>query len=139
MFDCQGNLFIGLGLKLSNLILNWPVSNLYQECKDTLGFNLAAMDHLKVLESVFNLLLLLLFLVSANLYEKRRHDFIYCICLSIQQLMALRSDALFRDAKAKLQEIRSRQSKRLEAMTETKAERRKRKKQKKSSDIHAWT
>ncbi|XP_024037499.1 uncharacterized protein LOC102607925 isoform X2 [Citrus sinensis] len=72
-----------------------------KECKDTLGFNLAAMDHLK-------------------------------------QLMALRSDALFRDAKAKLQEIRSRQSKRLEAMTETKAERRKRKKQKKSSDIHAW-
>ncbi|KAG9142117.1 hypothetical protein Leryth_026104 [Lithospermum erythrorhizon] len=41
-----------------------------KECKDSLGFNLAAMDHLK-------------------------------------QLMALRSDAPFRDAKSKLLEIRS--------------------------------
>ncbi|KAL5740887.1 hypothetical protein ACOSQ2_030067 [Xanthoceras sorbifolium] len=73
-----------------------------KECKDTLGFNLAAMDHLK-------------------------------------QLMAMKSDALFRDAKEKLQEIRSQQSKRLEARAETKAEKRKKKKQKKSSSIHAWT
>ncbi|WCJ34441.1 transducin family protein / WD-40 repeat family protein [Euphorbia peplus] len=69
-------------------------------CKDTLGFNLAAMDHLK-------------------------------------QLMASRSDALFRDAKTKLQEIRSQQSKRLEARTDTTGEKRKKKKQKKSNDIHA--
>lgn len=53
--------------------------------------------------------------------------------------MALRSDALFQDAKAKLQEIRSYQSKRLEARADTKTEKRKKKKQKKSSDIHAWT
>ncbi|KAE8661176.1 putative phosphatidylinositol-4-phosphate 5-kinase [Hibiscus syriacus] len=65
-----------------------------KECRDTLGFNLAAMDHLK-------------------------------------QLMASRSDALFRDAKSKLLEIRSQQSKRLEARTETKTEKRKKKKQKK--------
>ncbi|CAN0926194.1 WD repeat-containing protein 3 [Linum grandiflorum] len=64
-----------------------------KECKDTLGFNLAAMDHLK-------------------------------------QIMASRSDALFQDAKEKLQEIRSHQSKRLEARTETKGEKRRRKKQK---------
>ncbi|XP_031280863.1 WD repeat-containing protein 3 [Pistacia vera] len=73
-----------------------------KERKDTIGFNLAAMDHLK-------------------------------------QLMALRSDALFQDAKVKLQEIRSYQSKRLEARADTKAEKRKKKKQKKSSEIHAWT
>ncbi|TXG58421.1 hypothetical protein EZV62_016250 [Acer yangbiense] len=65
-----------------------------KECKDTLGFNLAAMDHIK-------------------------------------QLMAMKSDALFQDAKGKLQEIRSQQSKRLEAREETKAEKRKKKKQKK--------
>lgn len=53
--------------------------------------------------------------------------------------MAMRSDVLFHDAKAKLQEIRLQQSKRLEARTDTKAERRKKKKQKKSSDIHAWS
>ncbi|XP_042505064.1 WD repeat-containing protein 3 [Macadamia integrifolia] len=63
-----------------------------KECKDTLGFNLAAMDHLK-------------------------------------QLMSLKSDALFRDAKTKLLEIRSRHAKRLEARTDTK-EKRKKKKQK---------
>ncbi|KAE8681981.1 expansin-A3-like [Hibiscus syriacus] len=56
-----------------------------KECHDTLGFNLAAMDHLK-------------------------------------QLMASRSDALFRDAKSKLVEIRSQQLKRLEARTEAKTE-----------------
>ncbi|KDP29196.1 hypothetical protein JCGZ_16585 [Jatropha curcas] len=65
-----------------------------KECKDILGFNLAAMDHLK-------------------------------------QLMASRSDALFRDAKTKLLEIRSQQSKRLEARTDTRDEKRKKKKQKK--------
>ncbi|OVA17951.1 WD40 repeat [Macleaya cordata] len=65
-----------------------------QKCKDTLGFNLAAMDHLK-------------------------------------QLMSLKSDALFRDAKTKLQEIRSRQTKRLEARAPGKEEKR-RKKQKSS-------
>ncbi|XP_023544503.1 WD repeat-containing protein 3-like [Cucurbita pepo subsp. pepo] len=52
-----------------------------KECKDTIGFNLAAMDHLK-------------------------------------QLMAMRSDALFQDAKLKLQEIRSQNSKRLEMRTD---------------------
>ncbi|PON49000.1 Guanine nucleotide-binding protein, beta subunit [Parasponia andersonii] len=64
-----------------------------KECKDTLGFNLAAMDHLK-------------------------------------QMMATRSDALFRGAKAKLQEIRSENSKRLEARTETREEKRRKKKNK---------
>ena len=53
--------------------------------------------------------------------------------------MASRSDALFRDAKSKLLEIRSQQSKRLEARTETKIEKRKKKKQKKSTDMHVWT
>ncbi|KAE8720367.1 hypothetical protein F3Y22_tig00020266pilonHSYRG00016 [Hibiscus syriacus] len=62
-----------------------------KECKDTLGFNLAAMDHLK-------------------------------------QLMASRWDALFRDAKSKLLEIRSRQSKRFEARSEPKTEKPKQKK-----------
>nr|CAD1835790.1 unnamed protein product [Ananas comosus var. bracteatus] len=46
-----------------------------KECKDTVGFNLAAMDHLK-------------------------------------ELMSMKSDALFRDAKATLMEIRMQQSKR---------------------------
>ncbi|XP_010548896.1 PREDICTED: WD repeat-containing protein 3 [Tarenaya hassleriana] len=70
-----------------------------KESKDTIGFNLAAMDHLK-------------------------------------QMMASRSDAPFRDAKAKLMEIRGQQSKRLEARTETKTERRRKKKQKKLEDGH---
>lgn len=65
-----------------------------KECKDTLGFNLAAMDHLK-------------------------------------QLMASRSDALFKDAKSKLLEIRSQHSKRLEARTDTREETRRKKKSKK--------
>ncbi|KAA8516595.1 hypothetical protein F0562_016899 [Nyssa sinensis] len=73
-----------------------------KECKDTLGFNLAAMDHLK-------------------------------------QLMALKSDALFQDAKAKLLEIRSRHSQSLEARTQIKEERKKKKRQKKSSDTHVWS
>lgn len=46
-----------------------------KDCKDTIGFNLAAMDHIK-------------------------------------ELLAMRSDAPFRDAKAKLMEIRQKQSKR---------------------------
>ncbi|XP_050227570.1 uncharacterized protein LOC126677138 [Mercurialis annua] len=71
-----------------------------KECKDTLGFNLAAMDHLK-------------------------------------ELMASKSDALFRDAKEKLLEIRLQQSKRLEARTDTREEKRKKKKQKKSNGLHA--
>ncbi|KGN48472.2 WD repeat-containing protein 3 [Cucumis sativus] len=61
-----------------------------KECKDTIGFNLAAMDHLK-------------------------------------QLMAMRSDALFQDAKSKLQEIRSQNSKRLEMRTDTRQVKRKKK------------
>lgn len=73
-----------------------------KECKDVLGFNLAAMDHLK-------------------------------------QLMALKSDALFQDAKTKLLEIRAQHSKRIEARTETREEKQRKKKKKKSSDEHAWT
>ncbi|KAK9124103.1 hypothetical protein Sjap_013705 [Stephania japonica] len=61
-----------------------------KECKDTLGFNLAAMDHIK-------------------------------------QLMSSRSDALFRDAKAKLVKIRSQQSNHLESLNYPKEERKKKK------------
>ncbi|KAI7751522.1 hypothetical protein M8C21_022434, partial [Ambrosia artemisiifolia] len=68
-----------------------------KECKDTLGFNLAAMDHLK-------------------------------------QLMASKSDAPFRDAKTKLLEIRSQQSKRAEGREDTKGEKRRRKKKQKKDD-----
>ncbi|KAF9597528.1 hypothetical protein IFM89_019442 [Coptis chinensis] len=67
-----------------------------KECKDTLGFNLAAMDHLK-------------------------------------QLMSSKSDALFRDAKSKLLEIRLSYSKRLDSRTSSKEEKRKKKKQKNST------
>lgn len=73
-----------------------------KECKDTLGFNLAAMDHLK-------------------------------------QLMASKSDAPFRDAKSKLLEIRSQQSKRVDARADTKGERRKKKKKQKKDDGHVWS
>lgn len=52
--------------------------------------------------------------------------------------MATRSDALFKDAKTKLLEIRLQQSKRLEARTDTKEEKRKKKKQKKSNGTPAW-
>ncbi|ESQ55947.1 hypothetical protein EUTSA_v10024329mg [Eutrema salsugineum] len=75
-----------------------------KECKDTIGFNLAAMDHVK-------------------------------------QMMASRSDAPFRDAKAKLMEIRSQQAKRMEARLDTKTERKRKKKQKRLEDGqhgHAW-
>lgn len=56
-----------------------------------------------------------------------------------QQLMAMRSDALFQDAKAKLMEIRARNTKRVKARTEAGGEKRKKKKQRKSDDsnLHA--
>ncbi|GAB4833567.1 Dip2/Utp12 protein [Ancistrocladus abbreviatus] len=73
-----------------------------KECKDTLGFNLAAMDHLK-------------------------------------QLMAMKSDAPFRDAKTKLLEIRTRLAKRVDARAETKGEKKRKKRQKKESDGHVWS
>ncbi|XP_078448375.1 transducin family protein / WD-40 repeat family protein isoform X2 [Wolffia australiana] len=59
-----------------------------KECKDLLGFNLAAMDHLK-------------------------------------EMMAVRSDALFQDAKVKLLEIRSQQAKRADQKTDEKVKKRK--------------
>ncbi|KAF6167704.1 hypothetical protein GIB67_017199 [Kingdonia uniflora] len=68
-----------------------------KECKDTIGFNLAAMDHFK-------------------------------------QLLSSKSDALFQDAKRKVQEIRSQKSKRLDARTTTKEERRRMKKRKTSNE-----
>ncbi|XP_010918696.1 uncharacterized protein [Elaeis guineensis] len=69
-----------------------------KECKDTIGFNLAAMDHLK-------------------------------------ELMSMKSDAPFRDAKAKLMEIRTQLSKRQDRSEGR--EKRKRKKQKSSSETRA--
>jgi U3 small nucleolar RNA-associated protein 12 len=83
-----------------------------QDCKDTIGFNLAAMDHTKV-----RCHLSLFFNISANL------DLKFEVCstfwwpliwrvTSFQELLAMRSDAPFRDAKAKLMEIRQEQSKR---------------------------
>lgn len=53
--------------------------------------------------------------------------------------MALKSDALFRDAKTKLLEIRSRHSQRVEARADVKEGRRKKKRQKKSDDVHVWS
>ncbi|XP_009604198.1 uncharacterized protein [Nicotiana tomentosiformis] len=73
-----------------------------KECKDALGFNLAAMDHFK-------------------------------------QLMSMSSDALFRDAKAKLLEIRARNTKRIEARADTKQEKKRKKKQKKLDGGHVWS
>ncbi|PIA54777.1 hypothetical protein AQUCO_00900986v1 [Aquilegia coerulea] len=67
-----------------------------KECKDTLGFNLAAMDHLK-------------------------------------QLMSSKSDALFRDARTKLHEIRLLQTKRLESRNSTIHDKGRKKKQKTST------
>ncbi|KAL3628441.1 Dip2/Utp12 protein [Castilleja foliolosa] len=72
-----------------------------KECKDNLGFNLAAMDHLK-------------------------------------QLMAAKSDAPFRDAKAKLLEIRTRYSQQNDGRVYNKDSKRK-KKQKKMDDGHVWS
>lgn len=54
-------------------------------------------------------------------------------------MMALKSDALFQDAKTKLLEIRSRNTKRIEARTDLKDEKRKKKKQKKSDGGHVWS
>ncbi|CAA0830338.1 transducin family protein / WD-40 repeat family protein [Striga hermonthica] len=73
-----------------------------KECKDTLGFNLAAMDHLK-------------------------------------QLMAAKTDAPFRDAKAKLLEIRLRHSQQNDRRVNPREERRKKKKQKKLDGDHVWS
>lgn len=56
-----------------------------------------------------------------------------------QQLMASRSDALFRDAKTKLLEIRSQQKEPLEKRRDNLEGKHKKKKQKKSSNEHAWT
>ncbi|KAL6133466.1 hypothetical protein ACLB2K_065701 [Fragaria x ananassa] len=60
----------------------------------------------------------------------------------LKQLMASRSDALFQDAKSKLQEIRAQHSKRLHARTSTGGEQNLSKKRKtknnKSNDGHAW-
>ncbi|KAL6145646.1 hypothetical protein ACLB2K_056331 [Fragaria x ananassa] len=60
----------------------------------------------------------------------------------LKQLMASRSDALFQDAKSKLQEIRAQHSKRLHARTSTGGEHNLSKKRKtknnKSNDGHAW-
>ncbi|KAI3880040.1 hypothetical protein MKX03_003861 [Papaver bracteatum] len=66
-----------------------------KQFKEVLGFNLAALNHIK-------------------------------------QIMSSRSDAPFRDAKKKLLEIRSHQTKRLAARTPAKEERQKKKKQKSS-------
>ncbi|KAK1313429.1 hypothetical protein QJS10_CPA06g00205 [Acorus calamus] len=79
-------------LKLMSYLKEW-VLNPDKECKDTLGFNLATMGHLK-------------------------------------ELMSLRSDVPFRDAKAKLLEIRSRQSKRVDRQEMDVKENRRKKKQK---------
>ncbi|GAB2272268.1 Dip2/Utp12 protein [Dionaea muscipula] len=73
-----------------------------KECKDTIGFNLAAMEHVK-------------------------------------QLMAMKSDAPFRDAKTKLLEIRTKLAKRVEPRSETREEKKRKKKQKKASDGHVWS
>lgn len=67
-----------------------------KECKDTIGFNLAAMDHIK-------------------------------------ELLALRSDAPFRDAKAKLMEIKKEQSKRSSSRLDG-DEKRKKKRKKASAE-----
>lgn len=56
-------------------------------------------------------------------------------------MMASRSDAPFRDAKAKLMEIRSQQAKRMAERLDTKQERKRKKKQKRVEDGahgHAW-
>lgn len=75
------------------------------------------MDHLKVCVSVLN--------PFATDFHDRHFE--YVIIVSFQQLMAMRSDALFQDAKSKLQEIRSQNSKRLEMRTDTRKAKRKKK------------
>ncbi|XP_051130435.1 uncharacterized protein LOC127250965 [Andrographis paniculata] len=73
-----------------------------KECKDTLGFNLAAMDHVK-------------------------------------QLMAAKSDAPFKDAKAKLLQIRAQQSQRADEKLLPREEKRKKKKKHKIDNGHVWS
>lgn len=51
-------------------------------------------------------------------------------------MMASRSDAPFKDAKAKLMEIRSQQAKRMESRADTKMEKKRKKKQKKLEEGH---
>lgn len=87
------------------------------------------------------------FIISRLLYSKicnlarnkQMNDARWFLFFLFQQLMASKSDALFRDAKSKLLEIRAQHSKRLDARLETKEEKLKKKKQKKWSDVHAWT
>ena len=60
-----------------------------------------------------------------------------------QQLMASRSDALFQDAKSKLQVIRAQHSKRLDARSgtgnkENQVSKKRKTKNNKSNDGHAW-
>uniref|UniRef100_A0A1D1Y8G0 WD repeat-containing protein 3 n=1 Tax=Anthurium amnicola TaxID=1678845 RepID=A0A1D1Y8G0_9ARAE len=85
-------------LTLMSFFKEWA-SIPHKECKDVLGFNLAAMDHLK-------------------------------------EMLSIRSDAPFREAKAKLLEIRSQLSKRTEGRLEGR-ERKKRRKQKTSNEMTA--
>ncbi|GJN30323.1 hypothetical protein PR202_gb18618 [Eleusine coracana subsp. coracana] len=80
-------------LKLMFYLKEWSLVP-SKECKDTIGFNLAAMDH---------------------------------------ELLAMRSDAPFRDAKAKLMEIRQEQSKRSDRSSDGN-ERRKKKRKKPSGE-----
>lgn len=65
--------------------------------------------------------------------------------MMFQQLMALRSDALFQDAKSKLQIIRAQHSKRLDGRTgtgtgtrEENQSKKRKTKNNKSNDGHAW-
>ena len=48
----------------------------------------------------------------------------------VQQLMALKSDAIFQDAKTKLLQIRTQHSKRIEARIESREEKQRKKKKK---------
>lgn len=127
---CKAKVRIYL-LWVKEMHFNELMSELLQECKDTLGFNLAAMDHLKV-SNQHNC-----YCVALFSHQSGRSLTLFC-SLS-QQMMALKSDALFRDAKTKLLEIRSRNTKRIEARTELKEEKRKKKKQKKSDGGHVWS
>ncbi|KAL3325988.1 hypothetical protein AABB24_036944 [Solanum stoloniferum] len=55
------------------------------------------------------------------------------------QLVSLRSDAVFRDEKTKLLEIRSHNAKRTEERADTKQEKKRKKKQKKPNGGHVWS
>ena len=52
----------------------------------------------------------------------------------VQQLMALKSDAIFQDAKTKLLQILAKHSKRIEARAESREEKRRKKKKKKVAE-----